>query len=75
MLYRCLYVKMHVKCLRMRMRVCMFACELTHGTCSNSVSQPLQYIEDAKMLSEQVFGLFMEVVQYNNDSREVSLYS
>ena len=42
---------------------------------SNSVSQPLRYIEDAKSLSEEVFGLFMEVVQYNNDNREVSMYS
>ena len=55
--------------------VCKFACELTSGMRSNSVSQPLQYIEDAKLLSEEVFGLFMEVVQYNNDNREVSLYS
>ena len=61
--------------------VCMWKCmcsmvwTYTCGTCSNSVSQPLQYIEDAKLLSEEVFSLFMEVVQYNNDNREVSSYS
>ena len=50
--------------------VCMFSC-----MCFDRLSQPLRYIEDAKLLSEEVFGLFMEVVQYNNDNRDVSLYS
>ena len=37
-----------------------------------SVSPPIQFMEDAKVLSESLTGLFMGTVQYNQPRRGVS---
>ena len=47
---------------------------------SGSVSPPMQFMEDAKLLSESLTGIFMGTVQYNqprraSDERSVSNYS